>query len=158
MQSSQQEFKNAIVTTRIKECNCNSNQSQHHTFWLVTNHCFQDSQPLRLCISGGRGTGKHFLVNVIIAYIHHCHAILSGKSPVFVYVPAGTASRNIHGQTVHPLLNILVTTYNEYVPVSAQVLPKLKHDHVINVHHHQQKNEWGNRVMINLSVIVKLQL
>ena len=98
---SQQDLKYAIDTLT---------PSQHQAFELVTNNLFEDSQPLRLFISSGGGTGKSFLMNVIIAYIQHLHAILCGK--FLVTAPTGTAARNIHGQTIHSLLNIPVTTYN----------------------------------------------
>ena len=107
--------------------------SQHQAFEIVKNHYREYSEPLKLFISGGGGVGKSFIINVIIAYIEHSHAILPGKSPVLVFGPTGTAARNIHGQRVHSLLKIQVNTYNEYIPLYPQVLQRLRNN-FLSVH------------------------
>ena len=46
--------------------------------------------------------------------------------PVKVCAPTGTAARNIKGRTIHSLLKIPVTRYNNYVPLHPQALQVLR--------------------------------
>lgn len=43
-----------------------------------------------------------------------------------VCAPTGTAARNVHGATIHSLLQIPVTRYIEYVPLPEHILSRLQ--------------------------------
>ena len=97
--------------------------SQQKAFSLVCNHYNHNkNEAFYLFISGGGGVGKSFLINIIIAYLQHNHAEISGFSPVLICAPTGTDARNVHGQTVHSLLNIPVSRYIQYEPLLPYML------------------------------------
>lgn len=70
-----------------------------------------DRQSFHYFITGGAGTGKSFVVNMIVAYLQLFTSHQPGCSPVVVYAPTGTAARNIRGSTIHNLLKIPVNKY-----------------------------------------------
>ena len=85
----------------------------------------QNLKYLHIFISGAGGVGKSFLVNIIISRLEHSH-VIPDCMPVKVCAPTGTAARNIKGRTIHSLLKIPVTRYNNYVPLHPQALQVLR--------------------------------
>lgn len=80
---------------------------------------FQTKQKILfyLFITGGAGTGKSFLLKVIIAYLELYTSRLSGTKPVLVCAPTGSAANVIAGQTIYSAFMIPVSNYREYQPL-----------------------------------------
>ncbi|KAF9800375.1 hypothetical protein SFRURICE_015885 [Spodoptera frugiperda] len=72
--------------------------------------CNDDLQPLLLFITGGAGSGKSFLLKLIVEHIRRCYAptvdIL--LKPTFVEVASltGVAARQISGRTLHSVFSL----------------------------------------------------
>ena len=110
----------------------------HHNVAFLTNtqkiafnyisQYFKDNNdtPLRLFVSGSGGTGKSYLITTIIAHLQQFHSIFPGKSPVLVAAPTGTAARYIRGSTLHSLLKIPVTLFDNYEPLHPSVLQEIQ--------------------------------
>ena len=96
-----------------------------NTFYTLLDSGSQNLKSLYIFISGAGGVGKSFLVNVIISRLEHS-PIIPGHMPVKVCAPTGTAARNVKGRTIHSLLKIPVSKYNNYVPLHPHALQLLR--------------------------------
>ena len=82
--------------------------------------------PFHFFITGVAGTEKSYILEIIIAYLQLFTSSQMGNLPVVVCAPTGTAARNIGSTTIHSLLQIPVSQYNEYIPLSDFALSKLQ--------------------------------
>lgn len=82
----------------------NLSTDQQHVFDVIKQHYTSwpnQPTPLRVFITGGGGTGKSYLLQVIADYLRLCHPKVSNNDPVIIAAPTGVAARNIHGVTLH---------------------------------------------------------
>jgi hypothetical protein len=87
------------------------------------------NEQILLMIMGNAGTGKSYLLEVIIDWLRLNQAQLSGNDPVLIGAPTGLAAKNIGGRTLHSLLKLPVrkrTERAELLPLSARVLEQLR--------------------------------
>jgi pantothenate kinase-related protein Tda10 len=54
--------------------------------------------PLRLTVRGADGTGKSFIINTIVSYLHR---MFGDNDVVHVLAPTGIAAFNVLGETLH---------------------------------------------------------
>lgn len=116
----------------IDDFNCklhSLSSCQKHVLHEIMSHFSNtsiDTGPFHYFISGGAGSGKSFILNMIVAYLQLFTSIQPGVSPVVVCAPTGTAARNVRGSTIHSLLKIPVNNFLEYEPLSQFLLSKLQ--------------------------------
>ena len=93
------------------------NVDQRHIFENVKSHlvhqkqheagvCNCDHKPLRMFVSGVRGTGKSFLIETIKALV--CEEWLSKDITCALTAPTGLAAFNVGGVTIHRLFQLPV--------------------------------------------------
>jgi hypothetical protein len=89
----------------------------------------EKKEQILLMIMGNAGTGKSFLLEVIIDWLRLNHSDLPGHDPVLIGAPTGLAAKNINGRTLHSLLKLPVrkrTERAELLALSARVKESLK--------------------------------
>ncbi|XP_078677726.1 uncharacterized protein LOC144914113 [Branchiostoma floridae x Branchiostoma belcheri] len=70
--------------------------------------------PLRLFISGGAGTGKTHILNVIREFVLRAFPTDSYKPPIIICAPTGVAAFAVGGSTLHKALKLPVQHRNKY--------------------------------------------
>ena len=66
----------------------------------------KEMKQIQLFLTGNAGTGKSFLLEVIIEWLRLTKAKYSGHDPVAVAAPTGLAAKAINGVTLHSLLKL----------------------------------------------------
>ncbi|MEW8546654.1 MAG: DUF6570 domain-containing protein [Candidatus Thiodiazotropha sp.] len=64
--------------------------------------------PLRFFITGGAGTGKSYLVRLLVEWLRLFTAPFTGADPVLVCGPTGMSAKNIGGRTLHTAFKLPV--------------------------------------------------
>ena len=118
-------------------------QEQRNIYLLVENHINANQQykqsltkvppnPLFLFITGGGGTGKSFLINLIQELVFR----KTKRKSILLTAPTGCAAYNISGSTLHSAFNLPVqhpksfyTSKSSYNPLSAARRDQLQSDY-----------------------------
>ncbi len=75
--------------------------------WKLNPNSGEKSQ-IMLFLTGNAGTGKSWLLEVIVEWLRETKASFAGHDPVVVAAPTGLAAKNIGGVTLHSLLKLPV--------------------------------------------------
>ena len=73
---------------------------------LYIENCVLEKKQILLFITGNAGTGKSYLLNVIIEWLRATQSKIVGEDPVIVGAPTGLAAKNVHGRTLHSLFRL----------------------------------------------------
>ena len=86
-------------------------------------YCF-DFKPLLLYCSGFGGTGKTYLIKVLVGFIYVQKYIFNRSCQTVLGAPTGLAADNIKGQPLHAAFNLLVEhgTHPKYMPFTKSAL------------------------------------
>jgi ATP-dependent exoDNAse (exonuclease V) alpha subunit len=73
---------------------------------LYIENCITEKKQILLFITGNAGTGKSFLLNVIIEWLRATQSKIVGEDPVIIGAPTGLAAKNVNGRTLHSLFRL----------------------------------------------------
>jgi ATP-dependent exoDNAse (exonuclease V) alpha subunit len=80
----------------------------------------EKKEQILLYVTGNAGTGKSYLIEVIIELIRLTQAVRSGHDPVIVCAPTGLAAKNVNGETIHRSFFLPINQNRINVDLSAQ--------------------------------------
>ena len=128
-------FKDLTNITDVKQLRSNIsslNSQQRRIFDDFTERCAStdvNEQPVYLFISGNAGTGKSFLIRLLIEAVKLLK-IKAGdelkKPPVVVMAPTANAAYIIGGKTIDSVLGFLPTESNRYTQASSGKMASMK--------------------------------
>ena len=123
---------NVVDLTDLRTKISSLNQQQRRLFDDFTERCIStdvDEQPVYLFIAGNAGTGKSFLVQLLIEAVKLIK-IKSGddlkKPPVIVMAPTANAAFLIGGKTIDSVLGFTPSDTNKYTKASPGKMAMMK--------------------------------
>ena len=126
---------NVVDKSQLRSNISSLNDQQRRLFDDFTERCIStdvNEQPVYLFISGNAGTGKSFLVKLLIEAVKMIK-IKAGddlkKPPVIVMAPTANAAFIICGKTIDSVLGFLPMDGNRYTQASAGKMAKMKFEY-----------------------------
>lgn len=103
------------------------NREQRQVYDTFMHHFLShESQPVRLQVDGGGGTGKSYMIKVLSSHLQQAARAQSKRNPILRAAPTGVASNIINGQTLHSLLRLPVDSSFRPLSERPQVLSALQ--------------------------------
>ena len=130
--SSVKNFTNLCHPDRLRSDISSLNRQQRKLFDDVTERLVStdvNGRPFYLFLTGNAGTGKSFLVTVLINAVKHIKITPGAdliKPPVIVMAPTASAARIIEGKTIDSVLGFNPTDANRYCQLEASKLSMMK--------------------------------